>query len=85
MSDISSAEIRIQLADLMVEAILEFIKNDSLSVAELNESRRNVEDMVDALMSSMSLKILDETNASGARMATMRLADVREFLLEQEI
>lgn len=85
MSDTSSAEIRIQLADLMVDAILEFIATDTTSISELNESRRNVEDMVDTIMSSMNLTISDEKNVYGAYMATMRLTNVREFLLEREI
>jgi hypothetical protein len=85
MSIVSPAEIRIQLADLMVEAILEFIETTTESTTESSELRRSTEDTVDALLDSMNLNISSEPNIYGAYMATIRLTNVREFLLEREI
>jgi hypothetical protein len=80
MSDKNSSEIRIQVADVIVEAVMSFIDNESSTIKDTNEARRNVEDMVDSLFSSMGISFLDGTDADGAYTATLKLKNVPAFL-----
>jgi hypothetical protein len=80
MSGKNSSEIRIQIADLVVEAVMDSIDRDANTIKDLNESKRNVEDMVDSLFDSMGIVFMDGADTDGTYTATVRLKNVRAFL-----
>jgi hypothetical protein len=80
MSGKNSSEIRIQVADLVVEAVMDSIDRDANTIKDLNESKRNVEDMVDSLFDSMGIVFTDGVDTDGTYTATVRLKNVRAFL-----